>query len=51
MLGLIEGDRLSVANLGDSRLYLLREGVFEQMTVDQDLRTELLQSGRDPKAR
>src|SRR5690606_24177972 len=26
----------------------LRDGVLEQMTVDQDLRTELLKAGRDP---
>lgn len=49
VLAILDGDRLTVANLGDSRLYLLRDGALEQMTVDQDLRTELLQSGRDPR--
>jgi protein phosphatase len=49
VLAVLDGDRLTVANLGDSRLYLLRDGALEQMTVDQDLRTELLQAGRDPR--
>lgn len=50
VLCILDSDKLTVANLGDSRLYLLRDGALEQMTVDQDLRTELLQSGRDPRA-
>ncbi|HCF58612.1 MAG TPA: hypothetical protein DFS52_11555 [Myxococcales bacterium] len=50
VLCILDSDKLTVANLGDSRLYLLREGALEQMTVDQDLRTELLQAGRDPRA-
>jgi serine/threonine protein phosphatase PrpC len=50
VLGILEADKLTIANLGDSRLYLLRDGMLEQMTVDQDLRTELLQAGRDPRA-
>lgn len=50
VLGVIDGDRLTLANIGDSRLYLLRDGALEQMTVDQDLKTELLKSGRDPRS-
>lgn len=49
LLAILDGDRLTVANLGDSRLYLLRDGALEQMTVDQDLRTDLLKAGRDPR--
>ncbi|MFN7132461.1 MAG: protein phosphatase 2C domain-containing protein, partial [Myxococcales bacterium] len=48
VLAILDGDRLTVANVGDSRVYLLRDGVLEQMSVDQDLRTELLKAGRDP---
>ena len=50
VLTILDGDRLTVANIGDSRLYLLRDGALEQMTVDQDLKTELLKAGRDPRA-
>ncbi len=48
VLCILDGDRLTVANVGDSRFYLLRDGQLEQMTVDQDLKTELLKAGRDP---
>ncbi len=50
VLCILDGDRLSVANVGDSRLYLWRGGALEQMSVDQDLRTEILRAGRDPRA-
>ncbi|MBI5546419.1 MAG: protein phosphatase 2C domain-containing protein [Deltaproteobacteria bacterium] len=50
VLAILDADRLTVANIGDSRLYLLREGALEAMTVDQDLRTELLKAGRDPRS-
>jgi protein phosphatase len=50
VLAILDADRLALANIGDSRLYLLRDGALEQMTVDQDLRTELLKAGRDPRA-
>ncbi len=49
VLGILDGDKLTVANLGDSRLYLWRGGAMEQMTCDQDLRTDLLRAARDPK--
>jgi len=48
ILAVVDGDRLKVANVGDSRIYMLRDGAREQMTVDQDLRTELLRASRDP---
>lgn len=50
ILGIVDGDRLTLANIGDSRVYLLRGGALEQLSVDQDLKTELLRSGRDPRA-
>lgn len=50
VLCILDGDKMTVANVGDSRLYLLRGGALEQMSVDQDLRTEVLRAGRDPRA-
>ena len=50
VLAILDGDKMTVATLGDSRLYLLRDRALEQMTVDQNLRTELLEAGRDPRA-
>lgn len=50
VLCVLDGDKMTVANVGDSRLYLLRGGALEQMSVDQDLRTEVLRAGRDPRA-
>jgi PPM family protein phosphatase len=47
VLAILVEDCLTVANVGDSRLYLLRDGVMEQFTVDQDLRTEVIRSGRN----
>ena len=48
VLAMLDGDRMLIGNVGDSRTYLLRDGGFEQMSVDQDLRTDLLKAGRDP---
>jgi protein phosphatase len=39
---LITGDRLSYAHVGDSRLYLLRDGVLEQITRDDSWVATLL---------
>ncbi len=50
VLGLVDGDRLVIANVGDSRVYLWRDGAMEQLSVDQDLRTDVLRAGRDPEA-
>lgn len=34
---IIEGDRLAIVNIGDSRLYRIRDGEIEQMTQDHTL--------------
>ena len=39
------GETLIVANVGDSRAYLLRDGVAEQITRDHNLMSELLREG------
>lgn len=41
----VEGDRLCVAHIGDSRAYLWRQGTCTQLTNDHSLVTELVRSG------
>jgi serine/threonine protein phosphatase PrpC len=47
--GWLEGNRLAVANLGDSRAYLLDGTGAEQLTVDGDLGSTLLATGVPPE--
>jgi PPM family protein phosphatase len=54
----VRGDKLSAASVGDSRLYLVREGGIRQITRDHTIMAELVRSGSvkqeaevDPKYR
>lgn len=41
----LEGDRVVIGNVGDSRAYLLRSGVCRQITQDHSLLAEAMQAG------
>ncbi len=43
--GLFYNNKLSVGHVGDSRLYLLRDGQFQQMTEDHTVIQELVKGG------
>jgi protein phosphatase len=43
---LLNGRQIIIGNVGDSRIYLVREGLIEQITVDLDRRTLLLRQGQ-----
>ena len=45
----IQGHEISVANLGDSRAYLITPDAIEQLTVDGDLASDLLANGTSPE--
>ncbi len=44
--GVLGGDRVVVANVGDSRVYLFHDGVLEQISEDHSLVGELVRDGR-----
>ncbi len=43
---LVEGDRVQIGHVGDSRAYRLRDGGLEQLTEDHSLVAELVRSGK-----
>jgi serine/threonine protein phosphatase PrpC len=45
-VALVEGTRVTFGHVGDSRAYLLRDGVMEQLTEDHSLVNELMKSGK-----
>ena len=45
----LRGHEVSLANLGDSRAYLVTNGTIEQLTVDGDLASDLLAQGAAPE--
>lgn len=47
--GWLQGNILQVANLGDSRAYLIEGGRVEQLTVDGDLASDLLAQATPPE--
>jgi serine/threonine protein phosphatase PrpC len=49
LTGWLEGNRLSLGNLGDSRAYLIEEDRVEQLTVDGDVRSFWLARGIPPE--
>jgi protein phosphatase len=45
-VALVEGGRVTIGHVGDSRAYLVRNGGLEQLTEDHSLVNELLKSGK-----
>lgn len=41
----VKGNSLTVANVGDSRAYLIRDGIAQQLTEDHSLVAEMLRNG------
>ncbi|MBU4483844.1 protein phosphatase 2C domain-containing protein [bacterium] len=47
---LVRDDKIYIVNIGDSRLYRIRDGNLQQMTVDQSFLEERIQSGEISEA-
>jgi len=45
VMALFHEDKVTIAHVGDSRVYRSRKGVLEQLTVDHSLFQEMIQSG------
>ena len=49
LIGILDGDELHLANVGDSRAYLVANGFAEQLTVDGDVASSQLALGTPPE--
>ena len=49
VLGALEGNEITLASLGDSRIYLIRDGWIVSLMSDDDLATHLLRLGQSPE--
>lgn len=45
VVALVKGNALSIGNVGDSRIYLIRQGVIQQLTQDHSLVMEQVRRG------
>ena len=43
---MLEGERLVIAQVGDSRAYLLHKGKIQQLTRDHSLMADLIEAGQ-----
>lgn len=48
--GFLDGNQITITNLGDSRAYLRTDHYIEQINVDHDYKTAQLQVGQDMRA-
>ena len=44
--GMLEGERLVIAQVGDSRAYLLHQGALQQLTRDHSLMADMIEAGQ-----
>ena len=49
LIGILDGDELHLANVGDSRAYLVANGLAEQLTVDGDVASSQLALSTPPE--